>query len=50
MIFTEIEHEINTNYSKYNKSATPSDIIKFISFQPDFLEDSAPEDVGTLVG
>jgi len=33
-----------------NPSATPSDIIKFITFQPDFFEDSAPMDLDTLVG
>lgn len=33
-----------------NPDATPSDIIKFISFQPDFFTDSVPMDTRILVG
>ena len=34
-----------------NPDATPSDVIKFISYQPDFFDDSAPVDsLQTLVG
>ena len=39
-----------TDYINNNESATPSDIIRFISFQPDFFEDSVPEDIESLVG
>lgn len=33
-----------------NPNSTPSDIIKFISFQPDFFEDSAPVGIDILAG
>lgn len=33
-----------------NIGATPSDVIKFISSQPDFFDDDAPVGVNTLVG
>lgn len=39
-----------TEYLNSNPSATPSDILKFISFQPDFFDDSAPVNFDTLVG
>lgn len=41
--------ELLLNYVDNNESATPSDIIRFISYQPDFFEDSVPEDVESLV-
>lgn len=37
------------NFLDNNPSATPSDIIKFISFQTDFFEDSTPSDLDMLV-
>ena len=33
-----------------NETATPSDVIKFISFQSDFFDDNAPMDENVLVG
>lgn len=32
-----------------NPSATPSDIIKFVSFQPDFFDNSVPEDMDDVL-
>lgn len=46
----ESHFDIIMEYLDNNPTATPSDIIKFISFQPDFFEDSAPVDVDSLVG
>lgn len=33
-----------------NPTATSSDVIKYVSFQPDFFDDSVPADNGVLVG
>ena len=38
------------DYLDHNPSATPSEIIRFISHQPDFFEDDAPVDIDSLVG
>ena len=46
----ESHFDIIMEYLDNNPTATPSDIIKFISFQPDFFEDSAPVDIDSLVG
>ena len=46
----ESHFNIIMEYLENNPTATPSDVIKFISFQPDFFEDSAPIDIDTLVG
>ena len=40
--------DLLVEYLDNNKSATPSDIIKLISYQPDFFDDDLPEDVETF--
>lgn len=43
-------YELIMHFLDDNQFATPSDVIKYISFQPDFFADSAPTDEGALVG
>ena len=42
--------EVIMQYLDDNEESTPSDIIKFISTQPDFFDDDAPTDMNSLVG
>ncbi|MDO4965702.1 MAG: hypothetical protein Q4E51_03255 [Lachnospiraceae bacterium] len=46
----EEHYDILMKYLHENESATPSDIIRFISYQPDFFDDSVPVDEEILVG
>lgn len=46
----EAHFKLIMEYLDHNPDATPSDIIKFISFQPDFFADSVPMDTQVLVG
>ena len=46
----ESHYMILMDFLNNNPTATPSDIIRFISFQSDFFEDSAPMDIDALVG
>ena len=46
----EEHYDLLIKYLHENESATPSDIIRFISYQPDFFDDSVPVDADILVG
>ena len=46
----ESHYVLIKNYLDNNPCASPSDIIKLISSQPDFFDDDVPMEVDALVG